>query len=452
VAQTTAILAAQADFDAAVRTAWYDGPTGDGLEIAREFVLNLIPGYAARQHRLNGEYWQATLTFAADVATFFGRPLRQALEAADMLIWSRRVQVTAIAIDAADGLNSLAQGTFELYREDRSGAQAAGHFGNTFLKLFGLHANVKKATPEALASAHAVRSRLDILPHPNASTICFVRSTSVACVDEVKPIGSIEPGSSVMAWDFASGRWVAAEVLKRHDNIYTGAMVTVFAGQSKIEATGNHPFWVVKGHELDQRRTPSALAPGEDEGRRLSGRWVLSQDIEAGDLLFGLDGGYHRVSQVQQRWEEAVEVSNLTVAGHHTFAVGDEPLLVHNLAFCEILRRAKGGFENMPALVAAKRLGQVIHAHHIVPKTLWNNAGRVYIKKAQDILNKYGIDVLYSEHNLTWAIHQDHSIAYVKAVATTLEKASKSGKPAVLKALNDIAEVLNQGRKFRGLP
>ena len=55
------------------------------------------------------------------------------------------------------------------------------------------------------------------------------------------------------AFDFFRGEWVLAEVLKRHDNNYSGAIVKIFAGDSAIETTLNHPFWVVAGEELDKR-------------------------------------------------------------------------------------------------------------------------------------------------------------------------------------------------------
>lgn len=46
-----------------------------------------------------------------------------------------------------------------------------------------------------------------------------------------------------------------------------------------------------------------------------------------------------------------------------------------------------------------------------------------HIQAAQDILNKCNIDVMYGKSNLAWARNWDHSEAYCKAIAETLEKA-----------------------------
>ena len=115
-------------------------------------------------------------------------------------------------------------------------------------------------------------------------------------------------------------------------------------GDSRIEATANHPFWVVKGTNLCDRSVPEKLSPGEDEGQALSGRWVNSQELEVGDLLFGEDGQYHCVEQIDHREVAAVPVSNLTVRNHHTFAVGSEPVLVHNYGWCDYLSKTKGDY------------------------------------------------------------------------------------------------------------
>ena len=91
------------------------------------------------------------------------------------------------------------------------------------------------------------------------------------------------------------------EVLNRHDRLYSGAMVKVYAGGSPIDATLNHPFWVVKGEQLGKRPVPEELSASEDEGQSLGGRWVLSQDLQAGDLVFGVDGKYRQIVKTEQR-------------------------------------------------------------------------------------------------------------------------------------------------------
>ena len=294
--------------------------------------------------------------------------------------------------------------------------------------------------------------------------VCFTRTTPVACSNGLKPIGEVVPGDKVKAFDFATGKWVATEVLKRHDNLYTGAIVKIYAGDSAIEATLNHPFWVVKGEELDRRRIPEKLSPGEDEGCSLCGRWALSQDFQAGDLVFGVDGKYRQIVRTEQRYETQLPVANLTIRDHHSFAVGDDMVLVHNVSWCGILTTAKRGYDRLKSLQAAAKANKVqIHAHHIVQKTISKFFPIMgsYIARSQAILKKVGIDVLWDTKNLTWALKWDHSVEYAKAVAETLETAYKVGlkaggeegaKEAVEEALGKIEKILNRGEKFRGLP
>ena len=84
-----------------------------------------------------------------------------------------------------------------------------------------------------------------------------------------------------------------------------------------------------------------------------------------------------------------------------------------------------------------------------------------WVARGQKVLADVGIDFLNGTENLTWALNRDHTVEYAKAVAETLERAYQRGyklggkagaKAAVEKALKAIAEVLNQGKMFRGLP
>ena len=118
------------------------------------------------------------------------------------------------------------------------------------------------------------------------------------------------------------------------------------------------------------------------------------------------------------------------------------------------------------ALDAAKKAGKKVgvHAHHIVPQTVsevfFPNVAK-WVARGQKVLADVGIDFLNGTENLTWALNRDHTVEYAKAVAETLERAYQRGyklggkagaKAAVEKALKAIAEVLNQGKMFRGLP
>jgi hypothetical protein len=53
-----------------------------------------------------------------------------------------------------------------------------------------------------------------------------------------------------------------------------------------LRATVYHPFWVVEGLDLASREVPRGLAPKEDQGGALSGRWVNSHELREGDTIF----------------------------------------------------------------------------------------------------------------------------------------------------------------------
>ena len=62
-----------------------------------------------------------------------------------------------------------------------------------------------------------------------------------------------------------------------------------------------------------------------------AGRWVNSQDVREGDLVFLRGCGRTKVRRASTR-DERTAVSNLTVRGLHTFAVGQSLVLVHNIS------------------------------------------------------------------------------------------------------------------------
>ena len=76
---------------------------------------------------------------------------------------------------------------------------------------------------------------------------------------------------------------------------------------------------------------------------------------------------------------------------------------------------------------------------------------RGFLERSKDILKKSGIDLLYGEDNLSWALNHDHSHEYAEAVADALEEAwKKRGKAGVQDALQEIGEILGRGEEFRG--
>lgn len=98
--------------------------------------------------------------------------------------------------------------------------------------------------------------------------------------------------------------------------------------EETIEATVLHPFWVVRGEELDDRPRREHLATVPDDSTT-PGRWVDAGDLRAGDMLLLRNGHIVPVRGVRIRPYDG-DVYNFEVDEHHCYAVGWNGALVHN--------------------------------------------------------------------------------------------------------------------------
>jgi len=157
---------------------------------------------------------------------------------------------------------------------------------------------------------------------------CFPAGTLVETEEGLRPIEEIEPGDRVWSWDQETGEWSLQEVAAALCRDYDGVVVAITVGEETIEATANHPFWVVEGKGLAKR--PWAEDAGEDNVRlpAADGRWVEAGHLAAGDLLGSATRGTFKLRLATSR--RHLKVYNLTVANSHSYAVGSAGVLVHN--------------------------------------------------------------------------------------------------------------------------
>jgi hypothetical protein len=82
-----------------------------------------------------------------------------------------------------------------------------------------------KVDTQTVASkvAHAAEAVGEIAP----DDWCFAPTTLVSTASGPRPIGEIEPSDEVWAFDFDTGEYVLARVLKRHNNVFEGNFVTI---------------------------------------------------------------------------------------------------------------------------------------------------------------------------------------------------------------------------------
>jgi hypothetical protein len=269
-------------------------------------------------------------------------------------------------------------------------------------------------------------------------TKCFARDTVVSTATGLRPIGEISVGEKVHSFDFRSGEWKLRTVTDRIDSIYEGPVVTIEAGSSKIETTIHHPFWVVEGHELTERSTPRKLSRSEDQGESLTGRWVNSHELLAGDVIIGRQGDRLIVESVSQRFEKSFPVSNLTIGEFHNYSVGFNSILVHNETICDAGRAALQdmldsgaasydeiarlirGFDNAGDVLAniAKNSTR-FHLHHAWPKYLGGPTKQDLVRLPKHIHDAYhkGLDQILDKR-----LGKDYYDGLTGAARTRLEQ------------------------------
>ena len=194
------------------------------------------------------------------------------------------------------------------------------------------------------------------------------------------------------------------------------------------------------------------------------------------------DGRELRIEAIEQRFETNFAVYNLTVAGQHTFAVGEDAVLTHNDSWCELVAKSYGKTKTELAQLRddiAAAWGTAAgstHGHHIVHKVgaeTLSPAGKTANELSQAILTRFKIDIVADKsiasnilkngdefgdkllHNLCIAPYSYvHSDDYVFAVQKMLKWAADSStdfakqRERVIRALGDIRTALENGQKL----
>jgi RHS repeat-associated protein len=157
---------------------------------------------------------------------------------------------------------------------------------------------------------------------------CFPAGTPVHAEGGLKAVEAVAPGERVWAYDHRQLRWVLRPVLRAFRLLHAGPMVTLRVRGETLRATGGHPFWVVRGEGLAGRPLPRLISAYEAGGRQ-PGRWVLAQDLRAGDELVLRGAGVVPLESVELAEVEET-VYNFHVAELQNYAVGASGVLVHN--------------------------------------------------------------------------------------------------------------------------
>jgi intein/homing endonuclease len=161
----------------------------------------------------------------------------------------------------------------------------------------------------------------------------------VATEHGLKPIQEIHAGERVWAFDHASESWRLCSVLECYQSLHQGEFIVLRVAGETIETTKGHPFWVIEGAGLSQRRQ-TEHSPHAPANARAPGRWIDAGDLQVGDVLLLKEGKPSRISELATR-PACERVYNFNVEELHCYAVGAGQILVHNNS--AVIDEAPGG-------------------------------------------------------------------------------------------------------------
>ena len=161
------------------------------------------------------------------------------------------------------------------------------------------------------------------------SNVCFVAGTLVHLADRDTEIENVSAGDLVWAENPETNEKALKRVVRTFCN-QSDELVQIRTPQEEITATPTHPFYV-KGKG-----------------------WVRVGDLQHGDRLCLRNGTYTLVVLVhRKKLKTTVSVYNFEVEDFHTYYVGIQGILVHNM--CQPQNKTPNGAKRKGALRAAKR-------------------------------------------------------------------------------------------------
>ena len=140
-----------------------------------------------------------------------------------------------------------------------------------------------------------------------AGGVCFVAGTDVLTSDGKKDIETIKAGDLVWAENPETGEKALKKVVQTFKN-QTSELVHVFVNGEEIVTTPEHPFYV------------------PNKG------WMGAIHLRAGEILVLSNGKFATVEKIQHEiLESPINVYNFEVEDFHTYFVGENSVLVHNV-------------------------------------------------------------------------------------------------------------------------
>lgn len=289
--------------------AFISGQETPGKLAAMKAALHMVPLAGTIDHALDGNWWDAGVSLASDLALFTGfgavaaaRGIVCASRAAKVV---RFLNTTAMAMEGAAAATQIGRGFHAMYTGNKE--KQWEYFGDATLRLLGL----------SVQAISWLRNR----------PLCFVAGTPVHTDVGLRPIEQVRTGDRVWAYDRHAQEWRFGPVTKTFERVSHRLATVRLAGGDELTGTDRHPVWVIEGEDLAAR--PAGDHGHDEPAGPTPGRWVALAALRAGDAVLVRKGRVARVTEVVTR-DEAVPVYNFEVAGLHSYAVGRVGVLVHN--------------------------------------------------------------------------------------------------------------------------
>lgn len=139
----------------------------------------------------------------------------------------------------------------------------------------------------------------------SATTYCFVAGTKVKTIDGLVNIEDVKVGDIVYALNLETNELELKPVLRTKIS-YTSELYNIYVGNTKIQATPRHEFYVV------------------DRG------FVRAKDLKVGDMVLS-NGKSKKIDKIKyEKFSDMLEVYNFTVDELHNYLITSDSILVHN--------------------------------------------------------------------------------------------------------------------------
>ncbi|GAB3933048.1 hypothetical protein GCM10029976_039840 [Kribbella albertanoniae] len=209
-----------------------------------------------------------------------------------------------------------------------------------------------------------------VLGKTAAASCSFAGRTTVLMADgSHKPIQDVRVGDEVIASDPETGEQAAKAV--EHVFVHDDTVVDLEVDGETITTTEDHPFWSVTDRRFER-----------------------ADQLGSGEQVLGADGSLMTVSGLRPGTKHAALAYNLSVREIHTYHVGDQSVLVHNV--CDGAHLAltyKPGWSAAQRAAADAKVAALNNARLVVTKVeRAGSASRRYKAAGNSVPDKHDVD------------------------------------------------------------